>query len=125
MGENEAIETKALAAVVLAVDGKSIAKAAEKKDKKKDKKLVASLDATPHITGRLLHVEVGVTGVAFAIKGKRGKAEEFSLKGMETFAIPAATSLLAGLVASKSKLRVEFSVTSDNVRVVKKIRAHS
>lgn len=125
MGENEAIEANAPVAVVPAVDEKSAVKTAVKKDKKKDKKPVATVDATPHVTGRLVHVEVDASGVAFAIKGKKGKAEEFSLKGMETFAIPAATALLAGLVASKSKARIEFSTASDNVRVVKKIRAHS
>jgi hypothetical protein len=125
MGENEAIEAKAPAAMVPAVDEKSVVKAEVKKDKKKDKKPVATIEATPHVTGRLLHVEVDASGVAFAIKGKKGKADEFSLKGMESFAIPSATALLAGLVTSKSKVRVEFSTTSDNVRVVKKIRAHS
>ncbi len=124
MGENETVEVKVPAAAVLAVVEKPIVKAAAKKTKKKDKKPVATPDAAPHVTGRLLHMEVGTDVVAFAIKGKKGKAEVFTLKGMDSSAVPATAAMLASLVASKTKLRVEYSTSNENNRLVKMIRAH-
>lgn len=125
MGDNEGTEAKTQAAAVPSAAEMPAVKAMAKKDKKKDKKPSETLDAAPHVTGRLLHVDVGVNGVAFAIKGKKGQTEEFSLNGMELTAVPAAAAVLAGLVASKTKLRVEFSADSETDRTVKKIRAHS
>lgn len=56
---------------------------------------------------------------------KKGKAEEFSLRGLDASGLPAAAALLAALVASKSKVRVEFSMTAEGGRTVNKIRAQS
>jgi hypothetical protein len=125
MGENEGTEVKSPSAVVPPAAEKPEAQATAKKDKKKDKKPSVTPDAMPHVTGRLLHLDVGANGVAFAIKGKKGQTEEFNLKGMELTTVPAVAAVLAGLVASKTKLRVEFSATNETGRIVKKIRAQS
>jgi hypothetical protein len=117
MRENEVNEVKAVPAIAAKPD----VKAAPKKVKKKDKKPVATPEAIPHVTGRLQSVEVGADGVEFAVKGKKGKAEIFSLQGMEPSAVPAAAALLAGLVVSKAKLRVEYAMTGENSRTVKNI----
>lgn len=125
MGENEVMEATALTAAPPTSAEKPVVKAPLKKTKKKDKKPLVTIEAVPHVTGRLLHMEAGTSGVTFAIKGKKGKVELFSLSGMELSSIPAAAAMLAGLVVSKTKLRVEFSMTSDNSRTIKKIHAHS
>ena len=124
MGENEATEIKTPAALPAVTAEKPAAKAAPLKEKKKDKKPVAKPDAVPHLTGRLLHVEISAKSVEFAIKGKKGKAEVFSLKGMDASAIPAAAAMLASLLESKTKLRVEYMSAGD-ARTVSKIRAHN
>jgi hypothetical protein len=121
MGENEATESKVTAAPVVATE-KAAVKAASTENKKKDKPLVAKPETVPHLTGRLLQVEIGSGGVEFAIKGKKSKAEVFSLKGMDASAMPAAATLLAGLLESKAKLRVEFTAMGDT-RTVNKLRA--
>ncbi len=118
MGENEVSDVKTAPTIA----AKPEVNAATKKDKKKDKKPVTTPEAVPHVTGRLLHVEVGANGVEFAVKGKKGKTEVFSLKGMELSAVPAAAALLAGLVVSKAKLRAEYVMTGENSRTVKNIR---
>lgn len=122
MGENEATEVKALAAPVVAILEKPTVKATLPKEKKKDKKTVAKPDPTPHVTGRLLHAEIDAKGIEFAIKGKKGKAETFSLKGLDSAVMPAAAAMLAGLLESKTKLRVEYT-TSGDARTVSKLRA--
>ena len=127
MGENETIEVKAPVAPIVPAAApleKLTLKAPSTKDKKKDKKLVSSPEVVPHLTGRLLNVEVGSGGVEFAIKGKKGKAELFNLKGMDATAVPAAAAMLASLLESKTKLRVEFT-TSGDARTVSKLRAHN
>jgi hypothetical protein len=124
MGENETIEVKAPAAPAAAPLEKLVAKTPTTKDKKKDKKLVLNPEGVPHLTGRLLNVEVGSSGVEFAIKGKKGKAESFNLKGMDASAVPGAAAMLATLLESKTKLRVEFT-TSGDTRTVSKLRAHN
>lgn len=125
MGENEVMEATAPTAATQSVLENPVAQTAIGKAKKKDKKPLVAIEAAPHVSGRLLHMDVGASGVTFSIKGKKGKAELFSLSGMELSSIPAAAAMLAGLVVSKTKLRVEYSSTSDGGRVVKKICAHS
>lgn len=124
MGENEMIEIKTPETSEKVVE-MPIVKTAPKKGKRKDKRPLITIEPAPHLTGRLLHVEIGSGGVAFAIKGKKGKAEEFSLRGLDASGLPAAAALLAALVASKSKMRVEFSMTAEGGRTVNKIRAQS
>ena len=127
MGENETIEVRAPVAPTAPAAApleKLTLKAPTAKDKKKDKKLVSNPEVVPHLTGRLLSVEVGSGGVEFAIKGKKGKAETFTLKGMDATAAPAAAAILASLLESKTKLRVEYT-TSGDARTVNKLRAHN
>jgi hypothetical protein len=95
--------------------------ASSKKSKKRSK---PEMEVPPHITGRLLQVDVGASGVGFAVKGKKGKVEAFTLKGTEPFGALAA-SLLAALLAGKSKLRVEFTEQAGGSRTVLSLRAHS
>jgi hypothetical protein len=121
MGENETPEVKATAAPVAE---KPAVKAAPVKEKKKDKKTVAKPEAAPHVTGRLLQVEIGASGIDFTIKGKKNKSEVFSLKGLDASARPAAAAMLATLLESKAKLRVEFT-SSGETRTVNKLRAHN
>jgi hypothetical protein len=125
MGESEVMEVKVPPAAVTPVAKKPEVKAAPKKDKKKDRKSAITIEAAPTVTGRLLYMEVGTSGVEFAIKGKKGKAEVFSLNGFAVSTLPAAAAMLAGLVVSKTKLRVEFSMNSESGRTINKIRAHS
>lgn len=127
MGENETIEVRPPVAPIAPAAApleKLTLKAPTAKDKKKDKKLVPNPEVVPHLTGRLLSVEVGSGGVEFAIKGKKGKAETFTLKGMDATAAPAAAAMLASLLESKIKLRVEYT-TSGDARTVNKLRAHN
>lgn len=123
MGENESTEVKTLEAPVAATLEKPVAKVSPSKSKKKDKKLVAKPAGGPHLTGRLMQVEISATGVEFAIKGKKGKPEVFSLKGIEASTVPAAAAMLASLLESKTKLRVEYTTTGE-ARTVSKIRAY-
>ena len=124
MGDNETTEVKATPAPVATTAEKPAVKPDPIKVKKKDKKLVLKPDAAPHLTGRLLQVEIGSSGIEITMKGKKGKQEVFSLKGMNTAAIPAAAALLAGLLESKAKLRVDFTSSGDN-RTVHKLRANA
>jgi chromatin remodeling complex protein RSC6 len=124
MGENETTEVKAPAAPQAAAAEKPVVKTEATKDKKKEKRTVAKPDAAPHLTGRLLQVEISTKGVEFAVKGKKGKAEVFSLKGMDAAAVPAAAAMLANLLGSKTKLRVEYTMSGD-ARTVSKISAHN
>ena len=124
MGENETPEVKALASPPAVVPEKPAVKAAPTRDKKKDKKTVAKPEAVPHVTGRLMQVEISAKGVEFAIKGKKGKAEVFTLKGMDSSAVPAAAAMLATLLESKTKLRIEYTSSGES-RTVSKIRAHN
>lgn len=113
MSENETTDVKPAAATPAAV----------KKDKKKDKRPSETAENLPHVTGRLLRFDVGTNGVEFSIRGKRDKTEVFSLKGMDATTMTAAAALMAGLLNSKTKLRVEYSTSGDS-KLVSKIRAH-
>ena len=124
MGENETTDVKTLPASVSVVVEKSLVKPVPNKDKKKDKKTIAKPETAPHVTGRLMLVEISAKGVEFEVKGKKGKAEQFSLKGMDASALPAAAAMLATLLERKSKLRVEYTISGDS-RIVSKICAHS
>lgn len=124
MGEIGTTEATSPAAPAAATLEKPAALATSSKDKKKDKKTVAKPEAVPHVTGRLLHVEIGTKSVEFAIKGKKGKAEVFTLKSMDAAAVAAGAAMLASLIGHKTKLRVEYA-TSGETRTVSKIRAHN
>ena len=114
MGENVTTDVKTLPAPVSVVVEKPTVKPVPTKDKKRHKKTVAKPESAPHVTGRLMLVEISANGLEFTVKGKKGKAEVFSLKGMDASALPAAAAMLATLLERKSKLRVEYTISGDS-----------
>jgi hypothetical protein len=124
MGDSDATATRTPAASAVAGAEEPAAKPSVKKGEKANKKPAMTVEGNPHVTGRLLLVEIGANGVEFSVKGKKGKAMAFSLNGFEQSRMTAATALLGSVLQNKGKLRVEYTAAGDS-KGVTRISAHS
>lgn len=91
-----------------------------KKSGKASKSAKSAADASPHVTGRVMHVEIDSADAAFSVKPKKGKIETFRLN--EAGFLASAATLLVAAIGSKAKVRVEYSEVSDGKRSVTKLR---
>jgi hypothetical protein len=126
MGDTEMNDSKtaATSAQATALPEKPATKVVPQKTKK-EKKAKVPVEPVPHVTGRATQLEVGASGVQFSVKAKKGKVEEFNLKGFESGLIPAALAMIAAAVTNGAKIRVEYSTAAEGGRSVTRLRVQS
>jgi hypothetical protein len=120
MGENEAVETKSGAGSSPTQPiAKGAAEADPKAAKKKQKKAADKAQAMPHVTGKVTDLNVAASGITFKLKGKKGKAETYAIKGFEPSLAAAASAMLTAACSNGAKLRAEYTESPDGGRTVK------